>query len=150
MADRVSVSPATPRSYSTTSGPKQAEQTYDAPSGSGRPQLRQARPVIRGGAALGAGEGLVSISVVIGGSRGTGDRKTGGDEKTLPATGRVSNRELPYRAGGPARTWHLAGSSPVGCRGITGPVPPPTLDKGSSVVRGAYRRRGPGSTPGTA
>src|SRR2546428_12275310 len=40
--------------------------------------------------------------------------------------GRVS-REFPYLAGGPARTWHLAGSTPVGCRGFIGPVPLPLL-----------------------
>ena len=32
---------------------------------------------------------------------------------------------VPYRAGEPARNWHLAGSTPVGCRGFNGPVPPP-------------------------
>src|SRR5206468_3752547 len=44
---------------------------------------------------------------------------------------------FPYLAGGPARIWHLAGSTPVGCRGFNGPVPPPLLIKRSSVVRGA-------------
>ena len=34
---------------------------------------------------------------------------------------------VPYRAGEPARNWHLADSAPVGCRGINGPVPPPLL-----------------------
>jgi len=36
-------------------------------------------------------------------------------------------REFPYLAGGPARIWHLADSTPVGCRGFIGPVPPPLL-----------------------
>jgi len=40
--------------------------------------------------------------------------------------GRVST-ELPYLAGGPARSWHLVGSTPIGCRGFNGPVPPPLL-----------------------
>ncbi len=36
-----------------------------------------------------------------------------------------SERSVPYLAGRPARTWHLADIASVGCRGIDGPVPPP-------------------------
>src|SRR5438552_3087812 len=48
------------------------------------------------------------------------------DTRRPSRCGRVS-RELPYLAGEPARTWHLTGSTPVGCRGFNGPVPPPLL-----------------------
>ena len=48
-------------------------------------------------------------------------------------------RRDPYRAGEPARTWHLADLAPVGCRGFNGPVPQPSLDTCSSVVRGMLR-----------
>src|SRR5262245_34629021 len=53
--------------------------------------------------------------------------------RATAGVGRGLRREVPYLAGGPARTWHLAESS-VGCRGFNGPVPQPTLDKSSSVV----------------
>ena len=48
------------------------------------------------------------------------------EQKTLP-DGKGLEGSSPYRAGGPARTWHLAGSTPAGCRGFNGPVPPPLL-----------------------
>jgi hypothetical protein len=50
-------------------------------------------------------------------------------------------RRDPYHAGGPARTWHLADLASVGCRGVNGPVPQPSLDTCSSVVRGCYGLR---------
>ena len=58
-----------------------------------------------------------------------------------PSCAEGSRREFPYRAGGPARTWHLAGSTPVGCRGFNGPVPPPLLISISSVVRAMVPHR---------
>src|SRR5690348_13964391 len=36
-----------------------------------------------------------------------------------------SEGSVPYLAGRPARSWHLADLASVGCRGIDGPVPPP-------------------------
>src|SRR3954449_682464 len=55
-----------------------------------------------------------------GGGLGTGVRTTACGWKG------GSEGRFPYRAGGPARTWHLADSS-VGCRGFNGPVPLPLL-----------------------
>src|SRR5262249_53194421 len=62
--------------------------------------------------------------------RGSGDgmAATEGPEKPGdPSCAEGSRREVPYLAGGPARIWHLADSTPVGCRGFNGPVPPPLL-----------------------
>jgi hypothetical protein len=72
-----------------------------------------------------------SVGKVSGSLMSSGTRHAGGwigrsrpeNGKTLPA-GRVQG-EVPYRAGEPARNWHLAGATPVGCRGFNGPVPPP-------------------------
>ena len=47
-------------------------------------------------------------------------------------------RRVPYLAGLPARTWHLADLASVGCRGFNGPVPQPSLDTCSSVVPACY------------
>ena len=68
------------------------------------------------------------------GSGGDGPAETGN-----PFLLRKGLIEIPYLAGGPARTWHLAGCSPVGCRGFIGPVPPPLLISVSSVVGRAYQ-----------
>jgi hypothetical protein len=59
------------------------------------------------------------------GSRERMDRavETGKTGRPFPPEG--SKGAVPYRAGEPARNWHLAGSTPVGCRGFNGPVPPP-------------------------
>ena len=51
-------------------------------------------------------------------------------------------RRDPYLAGRPARTWHLADLASVGCRGVNGPVPQPSLDTCSSVVREDATGRG--------
>ena len=59
---------------------------------------------------------------------------TGPGKKRPFLPGRVS-RGFPYRAGSPARNWHLAEPLSVGCRGFNGPVPPPLLIRNSSVVR---------------
>ena len=74
----------------------------------------------------------VDVRLVIG---------TGIERPFLP--GRVS-REFPYRAGWPARNWHLADPLSVGCRGFNGPVPPPLLIRNSSVV-GIFAPCRPGS-----
>ena len=50
-----------------------------------------------------------------------------GPVETEDPSSRKGLREFPYLAGGPARIWHLADSTPVGCRGFNGPVPPPLL-----------------------
>src|SRR5690349_23317404 len=92
IRSRVSDPATTSRSYATSSGPKQPEQTYVGPSASGRPQLRQTRPRMRG-AAVWVGNGRISISVVIGGSRHWGD-ETGRNEKTLPPRKGLVKRRL--------------------------------------------------------
>src|SRR4051812_5271815 len=70
------------------------------------------------------GAGRISMAMVVlreaGECLGTGVRTTACGWKG------GSEGEFPYRAGGPARTWHLADSS-VGCRGFNGPVPLPLL-----------------------
>src|SRR6188472_3771284 len=48
-----------------------------------------------------------------------------GPEKRKDPSCPEGSWEVPYRAGKPARNWHLAGALPVGCRGFNGPVPPP-------------------------
>src|SRR5690349_23262529 len=78
--------------------------------------------------------GYVSIAMVVLREAGTASGPGTGDRRWVK---RGLRREVPYLAGGPARNWHLADSS-VGCRGFNGPVPQPTLDKSSSVVRGCY------------
>ena len=55
--------------------------------------------------------------------------------------------ELPYLAGGPARIWHLADSTSIGCRGFIGPVPPPLL---ISALQLSAHRRGAGAGASSA
>ncbi len=81
-------------------------------------------------AEVGAGGGArVSVGIAghsldrLSGDR-TGPSKT---EKTLPATGRVSKGELPYRRRGTCPDLAPCRHPPVGCRGFIGPVPPPLL-----------------------
>ena len=63
-----------------------------------------------------------------------------------PVDGRGSEGEFPYRAGGPARTWHLADSS-VGCRGFIGPVPLPLLIRALRLWADATGTPAPKSNP---
>src|SRR6187200_651834 len=73
--------------------------------------------------------GACAVSIVIVGSEASWDGS--GDGTGLktedPSCCWKGLREFPYLAGGPARIWHLADSTPVGCRGFIGPVPPPLL-----------------------
>jgi hypothetical protein len=60
------------------------------------------------------------------GGRGGG---TGPWTRTTWSLRGISEGSVPYLAGRPARNWHLADLASVGCRGVNGPVPQPTLDK---------------------
>ncbi len=120
-------------SYSASSGPKQAGQTYSSTAGRAVPQLRQRRPTMRVAGSVGA-DG-VSIAMVV--LRETAGSVSGPGMRAIALDGRgVSEGEFPYRAGGPARTWHLADSS-VGCRGFIGPVPLPLLIRALRLCRDA-------------
>ena len=145
------VAPIAARSYSTSSGPKQAAQTYDgaerlrlAAVAAARPTIAAARPwpgrarVGRGGR---RGRGLGRISAPrVGGCRGARAtaRATGPVRKPRRPflRGRVSERclisqeDLPGFGTLPARAGRLSWLHRAG--------PSATLDKSSSVVRGSY------------
>src|SRR4051812_6208585 len=88
------------------------------------------------------GAGRISMAMVVlreaGECLGTGVRTTACGWKG------GSEGEFPYRAGGPARTWHLADSS-VGCRGFIGPVPLPLLIRALRLWADATGDAGPKS-----
>ena len=90
-----------------------------------------------------SGAGRISIAMVVlreaGECLGTGVRATALDGRGAP------KGEFPYRAGGPARTWHLADSS-VGCRGFIGPVPLPLLIRALRLWADATGTPGPSQT----
>ena len=77
--------------------------------------------------AVGSVVGAGAVSIVIVGSRSVRQLAATGPVETEDPSCWKGLREFPYLAGGPARIWHLADSTPVGCRGFNGPVPPPLL-----------------------
>lgn len=114
---------------------------------SARPQCRQRIPRIRPSDDVDGGVAS-RVSVDIAGSREARAVRASG-----PGTGRDRlggvrglRREFPYLAGGPARIWHLADSTPVGCRGFNGPVPLPLLIRALRLCADATGQTAPAST----
>ena len=98
--------------------------------------------------AVGSVVGAGAVSIVIVGSRSVRRLAATGPVETEDPSCWKGLREFPYLAGGPARIWHLADSTPVGCRGFIGPVPPPLLIRALQLCGDRTgRRRGVSTRP---
>ncbi len=145
---RGSASPRRRRSRrSTSSGPKQAGQTYDRPMGWVRPQLRQRMPVMRSrGVRVGRRRtrsggwwqgldrhgGSPGVRTCAASGPGYGTATAGSSRGGSEGSSLISQEDLPGLGTLPTRAGRLSWLQRAG--------PSATLDKSSSVVRGCYGR----------